>query len=323
MSTEWVVVTGGAGFIGSHTVGQLLEAGRSVIVLDNFRTGKRANLDDFQEQMGSRLLVKEVDIVEGLWSALGELLKGGDSVGQIIHLAAQTSVVASINDPIEDINDNYKATVQLLEYARVHGVKKVVMASSAAVYGEVDVEEVAESLRTEPLSPYGIHKLGSEKQLFYYQKVHGVQVDALRFFNVYGPRQDPSSAYSGVISIFVDRAMRDAPITIFGDGSQTRDFVFVKDVARALVTCALQPKGAGEPLNIGTGSAVTVLELAQMIISLCGSKSQLSHKEPRAGEIKHSCASVARAKEQIAFAASVTLKEGLAQTIQWVRATSA
>src|SRR4029079_9346771 len=204
---------GGAAFIGSHTVDRLLEAGHRVLVLDNFSTGKRENLPNHPQ-----LDVVTCDVRRGIADALA----GKGPIAGIVHLAAQVSVVKSIHDPVEDMQINYGGTLHVLEYARVHGVRKVVLASSAAVYGDVAEQPVAETAPCVPVSPYGIHKLSSEHAMDYYALVHGVHTASLRFFNVYGPRQDPSSPYSGVISIFTARARAGEPLTIYGDGKQTR-----------------------------------------------------------------------------------------------------
>lgn len=315
-----VVVTGGAGFIGSHTVDRLISQGRRVVVLDNFSTGKRSNLARWLtphhalDGAEPALEVAAVDVAHGIFAPLAAITAKHGPVGQIIHLAAQVSVVASVANPLVDMQVNYGGTLHVLEYARAHGVSKVVLASSAAVYGEVATLPVAETAATQPLSPYGIDKYASELALSYYQAVHGVAASSLRFFNVYGPRQDPSSPYSGVISIFSDRARHGRPITVFGDGSQTRDFVYVGDVARAIVTAATAAHGH-PPINIGTGRAITVKELAHTIVELCGGKSEVLHAPPRAGEIQHSVAAVARMSEQLGLRAETTLAQGLARTL--------
>lgn len=319
MSEELILVTGGAGFIGSHTVGSLLKQGHRVLVLDNLSTGKLDNLEPYQEFLGSRLFFQEVDIIEGLWPTLARCSKLYGQIHRIIHLAAQTSVVVSIDNPIEDIRCNYTTTMQLVEYAKTFGVRKIVFASSAAVYGDVEEVPVAESAPTRPLSPYGIHKLSSESVLRYASDVHGIPTTALRFFNVYGPRQDPKSPYSGVISIFIDRAVKGQALAIFGDGTQTRDFVFVQDVAQAIVTACFSESESFAAYNIGTGLSVTIQELAEVIIQGCGDSSSLSWKEPRAGEILHSCAQVQKIQAELGFSARISLREGLSSTIEWYR----
>ena len=281
-SSPIAVVTGGAGFIGSHTVDRLIELGHRVVVLDDFRTGKRANLARWLAPKHAfsgaepALELVTCDISNGIFSALAPITREHGPVERIVHLAAQVSVVHSVANPLTDMAVNYGGTLHVLEYARAHGVKKVVFASSAAVYGDVETMPVGEDTPTRPLSPYGIDKLASELALDYYAAVHGVPTTALRFFNVYGPRQDPGSPYSGVISIFSDRARAGKPLTIFGDGGQTRDFVYVGDVVRA-ITNALADGNSRLVANVGTGGEITVKELAQTIVRLCGNTSTIEH----------------------------------------------
>jgi UDP-glucose 4-epimerase len=306
------VVTGGAGFIGSHTVDKLMNAGYRVIVLDNFSTGKRANLAQWNTNPNLHIVV--CDVSHGIFAALAPITQKYGPVERIVHLAAQVSVVASVANPLYDMQVNYGGTLHVLEYARANGVKKVVFASSAAVYGDVTEMPVDEDVHKQPVSPYGAHKYASEFALDYYANVHNVPTTALRFFNVYGPRQDPSSPYSGVISIFTDRARAGKPLLIFGDGSQTRDFVFVGDIVRAIYS-ALQDGNARLIANVGTGTEITVLELARTIVDLCGNKSTIDHAEPRAGEILKSRARVDRLRDQLGVVAETKLVDGLRRTI--------
>lgn len=305
---ETIVVTGGAGFIGSHVVDALLTAGNRVVVLDNLSTGKRANLARWADNPA--LSIEVCDVAHGIFAPL---LRHG-TVDRIVHLAAQVSVVHSVQNPLVDMQVNYGGTLHVLEYARAHRVKKVVFASSAAVYGDVSEFPVPETAPCQPLSPYGIDKLASEFALDYYAAIHGVPTTALRFFNVYGPRQDPTSPYSGVISIFVDRARAAAPVTVFGDGLQTRDFVYVGDVVRA-ITAALRDGNARAIANVGTGAEITVVELAQAIVALCGGNSEIRHAPPRAGEIVRSRARVERLRDLFGVVAQTPLKDGLRATL--------
>jgi len=314
------VVTGGAGFIGSHTVDKLVEQGHRVVVLDDLRTGKRANLARWLEPKhafgGAQPALELVtcDVSHGICAALAPITAKYGPVERIVHLAAQVSVVASIANPLVDMAVNYGGTLHVLEYARTMGVKKVVFASSAAVYGDVTEMPVREETPTQPVSPYGIDKLASEHALDYYANVHGVPATALRFFNVYGPRQDPSSPYSGVISIFADRAKAGQPLTIFGDGSQTRDFVYVGDVVRA-IAAALGDGNSRLVANVGTGGEITVLELARTIVDLCGGASEIRHAPARAGEILKSRARVDRLRERLGVVAETKLVDGLRATL--------
>ncbi len=315
-----VAVTGGAGFIGSHTVDRLVEEGCRVVVLDDLSTGKRANLAHWADD--DRVQVVVVDIANGIFAPLADI----GPVDRIIHFAAQVAVTNSIENPLTDVRINYAGTVQVLEYARYHRVKKVVFASSAAVYGDVEELPVKESQLCNPVSPYGIDKLGSEKFLYYYSAVHGVPATAFRFFNVYGPRQDPSSPYSGVISIFAERAFAGAPVTIFGDGEQTRDFVYVGDVARAVVRACLSERGDRAVANIGTGRETSINELARTIVDLAGAGSKISHVDSRPGEILKSVADASLATELFGDGETigkVELADGLRETLAWVRESGA
>jgi UDP-glucose 4-epimerase len=306
------VVTGGAGFIGSHTVDRLLETGHRVVVLDNFSTGKRENLARWKDHPALHVVV--CDVSNGIFAALEPITRVHGAVERIAHLAAQVSVVASIASPQFDMQVNYGGTLHVLEYARACGVKKVVLASSAAVYGDVATLPVSEDVPKQPVSPYGIHKYTSELALDYYASVHGVPTTALRFFNVYGPRQDPSSPYSGVISIFTDRARAGRPLTIFGDGLQTRDFIYVGDVVRA-IAAALGDGNSRLVANVGMGGEITVLELARTIVDLCGGKSPIEHQPARAGEILKSRARVDRLRDALGVVAETKLVDGLRLTL--------
>jgi len=309
---ELAVVTGGAGFIGSHTVDRLIELGHRVVVLDDFSTGKRDNLARYYTS--GKLHVVTCDVSHGIFAALAPITAQHGPVDRIVHLAAQVSVVSSIANPLSDMSVNYGGTLHVLEYARAHRVQKVVLASSAAVYGDVTEMPVSEDAPKQPVSPYGIDKLASELALDYYASVHGVPVTALRFFNVFGPRQDPSSPYSGVISIFTDRARAGKILTIYGDGSQTRDFVYVGDVVRAIVA-AMGDRANRGVANVGTGNETTVLELARMIVETCGGRATIEQAPARPGEILRSCAKVDRLRDLLGVVADTTLAAGLKATL--------
>ena len=309
------VVTGGAGFIGSWVVRTLLDAGERVVVLDDFSSGKRANLAGLDE---SRLNVVETNVCDGLWGGMAQVEGDWGKPTAVVHLAAQVSVVASLQSPLEDARRNHCATLHVLEYARASPGTRVVLASSAATYGNVDEVPVREEAARWPLSPYGLHKFSSELALRAYAATHRVPTASLRFFNVYGPRQDPSSPYSGVISIFMKRALAGQALTIFGDGAQTRDFVFVTDVVAAILAAASKDF-AGEVFNVGTGVETTVDTLARTIVKHAGNTSTIAHAPARAGEILRSCADLQHARAVLGYSPSVSLEDGLAQTLAWFR----
>lgn len=319
VASRLICVTGGAGFIGSHTVGVLLEQGQQVVVLDDFSTGKRENLASWQDHPS--LEIVETDVSAGLETPLAPVVARRGPVHSIIHLAAQTSVIRSMEEPVEDARINYMATVQVVEFARAKEVARVVFTSSSAVYGDAEELPVTEASPPSPLSPYGIHKRASELFLEYGGQVLGLCTTALRLFNVYGPRQDPSSPYSGVISIFLDRAHAGEELAIFGNGEQTRDFVFVGDVARALCTASLGDDASPGSViaNIGTGRATTINELARQCIACCGATVAVTHHPARPGEILHSVADISRARQTLGFAPQMAIEEGLQRTADWYR----
>ena len=306
-----VLVTGGAGFIGSQVVDRLLERGDDVWVLDDLSTGAWANLGEHSGD--PRLRRIQADITEGLFAPMAAAESEGVQIDGVVHLAALVSVVRSMEEPLADVRTNVRGTLQVLEYARRRGVKKVVFASSAAVYGDVATVPTPEDAPLAPLSPYGVDKLTGEHFMRMYAEVHGVPTSVFRFFNVYGPRQDPSSPYSGVISIFTDRARRGQGLTIYGDGGQTRDFVYVGDVVTAIVG-GLDTAESTPPTNVGTGQGTSVDALATTILEVQGAAVPVTKGPARAGEIRHSVAVVDALAERFGHRATTTLAEGLSKT---------
>ncbi len=297
-----VLITGGAGFIGSHLTDHLLAAGSEVVVLDNLATGKRENLP-----VSAPGLKFVADDIRSLDTAR-RCMRGVDAV---VHLAAVASVQASIDDPIATHQTNFDGTLNLLEAARVQGVKRFLYASSAAVYGDTTELPVRETSRLQPLSPYAADKLAGEHYLFYYFKKHGLATTAFRFFNIYGPRQDPSSPYSGVISIFVDRVRAGGPVTVFGDGRQTRDFVFVGDLVSVLARALERDGLAGTTVNVGTGLECSLLQLIEALETLVARPIARSHRDARVGDILRSCADVAYLRECFGSVPATPIREGL------------
>ena len=320
VSDHHILVTGGAGFIGSHTVDLLLESNNQVTVLDDFSTGKRENLKRWADC--GRLKVIKADVANDIAASLAEHFPGyqdSNPITHIVHLAAQTSVVRSVAELMFDARVNHGGTAQVFEFARAQRVRKVVFASSAAVYGDVESLPVRESSPRRPLSPYGIHKLSGELLAGYHYAVHELPATCFRFFNVYGPRQDPKSPYSGVISIFADRAQSGQDLLVFGDGKQTRDFIYVGDIARTVVETCLTNKGDGGIFNLGTGTETTVNELAELIISISAvtgkERSSIVHKAQRAGEVARSVADISMAKTHLGFIPKMELRDGLRTTL--------
>ena len=306
-----IIVTGAAGFIGSHTVDRLLTEGHEVIGVDNFRTGRRANLTDARAH--AAFAFHELDVTSA--GAL-DALAGEVKPSAIIHLAALVSVQDSMEHPDLNYRLNVAATQEVAEVARRHAVARVVFASSAAVYGNTAERPIHEESAKRPISPYGGAKLASEAILLGHGAAFGFTVRCQRYFNVFGPRQDPASPYSGVISIF-DRRYRDGKgVTIFGDGQQTRDFVSVHDVARANVRAATAPGVGAGIANICTGVSTSLLQVAGIFATHYPAASAPILGEARAGDIIHSLGSPDVARAELGFAAEVAVRDGLAELIR-------
>lgn len=303
-----VLVTGGAGFIGSHLVERLIADGHHVTILDDFSTGKRNNL-------ASVLPSRNLGIARGDIRRIYRLLPKLEGVDRVCHLAAMTNVRASIRDPVLVSEVNLIGTLRVLEAARKLGAKRVVFASSAAVYGSPGTFPVAEDMDAAPISPYGASKAASELYCGSFEENHGIETVSLRYFNVYGPRQ-ASSQYSGVISVFASRLLRRLPLRIFGDGSQSRDFVFVADAVDATVA-ALEKPLRSRVFNVATGMETTVLRLAEKMQDIAGVSSQLRFERPRRGDIIRSVADTTRAQSELDFRPKAALDDGLSATIQW------
>ena len=302
-----ILITGGAGFIGSHLAERLLLAGTQVRVLDNLSTGKRDNLPSQH---------RSLDFVQGdirEKKTVSDCVRGMDAV---VHLAAVASVQASIDQPMETHQTNFDGTLNLLEASRIHGVKRLLYASSAAIYGDAATAPVSEETVPNPLSPYAVDKLSGEYYLRYYFNKFGLPATAFRFFNIYGPRQDPSSPYSGVISIFVNCLQRNRPVTLFGDGSQTRDFVYVADLADLLARAVHGQEGIGGVFNVGTGKRHSLLQLLDCLEKLSGRKIGRQHEAARLGDIEHSCADVSRLKQVFGGAPAMPFEHGLKKLLE-------
>ena len=304
------LVIGGAGFIGSHIVERLAREGHSVRAFDNLSTGKRENLGAVAGDV--ELVVADVRHFE----RLRQEMRGCDVV---FHQAAIVSVPYSVEHPDETLEVNLRGTLNVLQAAKAAGVKRVVMASSAAVYGEDPELPKRETMLPSPISPYGLEKLASEHYLSIWTKLFGVESVALRYFNVFGPRQDPSSAYSGVISIFVDRILRGAPITIFGDGEQFRDFVYVANVVEANLLAASRPEASGRVYNVGCGKRTSLNELATILGRICEREVKPSHAPPRAGDIRESLADIGRARAELGYEPRIGVEEGLRALVRSVK----
>jgi UDP-glucose 4-epimerase len=304
------LVTGGAGFIGSHLCEALVARGDSVRVLDDLSTGKRANLPE-----GVPLIVGDVADPD----AVGAALAGADGC---FHLAAIASVERGVTDWLGTHRANLTGTITVFDAIRRAGTRiPVVYASSAAVYGDCATIPITEEAACRPLSAYGADKYGCELHARVASHVHGIPAVGLRFFNVYGPRQDPKSPYSGVISIFCERISRGLPIAIFGDGQQTRDFIYVTDVVAGLLAAmALRPAN-GAAFNVCTGLATSVADLARVIAEITGTAPGIDRQPPRAGEIRHSLGDLGRARATLGLRPPVDLRSGLTRVLGWMAAS--
>ena len=304
------LVTGGAGFIGSHIAQRLVGAGHEVVVLDNFYSGSRANV----AAIGSGVRVVEGDVRD---LSVVEASASGCEV--VFHQAAIVSVPYSVEHPQESHDVNIQGTLNVLQAARKVGARRLVFASSAAIYGEEPTLPKTETMRPEPMSPYGVEKITGEHYLATWSKLFGVETVALRYFNVFGPRQDPRSPYSGVISVFVDRILGGRPITFFGDGSQCRDFVYVANVVDANILAATRPGASGRVYNVACGKRTTLVELASLVERAAGRTVERVFAEPRAGDIRESVADIARARAELGYDPAITVEAGLDALVQHVR----
>jgi len=303
-----VLVTGGAGFIGSHTVDALLSDGLEVWVLDNLLSGSLRNLRQWKENR--KLHFKKGDIAE--YKTVDKLLKKVDAV---VHLAAIVSPNISIRKPEVTNEVNVTGTLNILRAAVKNDVPKVVFASSSSVYGNTKSKAISEDAPLNPLTPYGASKLAGEKYCRVYYSSYDLNTVSLRYLNVYGERQS-SNPYSGVIAIFARRLLDGKPPIIYGDGNQTRDFIYVSDVARANLLALMTTKGIGESFNVGTGRATSIKQLCRILINMTGKNVRPISQKARPGDIRHSCANIIKAREVLAFEPKIFLREGLRRMLK-------
>ncbi|GIW43729.1 MAG: epimerase [Candidatus Binatia bacterium] len=305
------LVTGGAGFIGSNIVHALVGRGEKVRVLDNFSTGSWSNL----EAVRDRIEVLEGDLRDS--DAVRAALRG---VRFVSHQAALRSVPRSVDDPLSTDAVNTHGTLQLLVAAREAGVQRVVYASSSSVYGDSPALPKEESQSPAPISPYAVSKLAGEYYCRTFTRLYGLETVSLRYFNVFGPRQSPESKYAAVVPLFIRAALMGEPLVVHGDGEQSRDFTYIDNVVQANLLACTQPGIAGEVFNVACNERHSVLEIARTVERLVGRRVTIQHTAPRAGDVRHTQASIVRAERLLGYKPTVGFEEGMRRTVEWMRA---
>ncbi len=305
-----IIVTGAAGFIGSNVVGALLKEGYEVAAYDNLLTGRKENLSEFTTDGNFRFI--KGDLLE-----YDRLLKEMADTRYVLHQAALPSVTRSVKDPATTNRINVEGTINVLFAAKESGVEKVVIASSSSIYGDTPELPKHEDMPYNPLSPYAVSKVTKELYGKVFGELYPVSTTCLRYFNVYGPKQDPKSEYAAVVPKFITSAIEGEPLTIHGDGRQSRDFTFVEDVVNANLLA--MKSIAGGNFNIACGSRISIGELARKIVELTGSASDVVHLDPRPGDIRHSQGDITRAEKELGFDPKFSLEAGLKKTVEWFR----
>jgi len=304
------LVTGGAGFIGSNICRTLVRQGFSVRVVDNLLTGKKSNLAD---------ILNKIDFIEGDIGNRDVAKKAVDGMDVVLHQAALPSVPLSVDNPQDTHRHCVDATFTLLVAARDAKIKRFVYAASSSAYGDSPTLPKVETMLPNPLSPYAAAKLFGEYYCSVFSTVYGLEMISLRYFNVFGPYQNPASQYAAAIPAFVTKIMADTPPTIYGDGEQSRDFTYVDNVVHANLLAAKAPKTAGQAINIACGDCITINDIIRQINRILGKDIQPKYVPPRLGDVRHSLASIEKAKELIGFQPAVSFKDGLALAVQWYR----
>jgi len=302
------LVTGGAGFIGSHIVEELLQRGERVRVLDNFSTGRRENIAP---------LLERIDLIEGDLRDLPTVRRVVEGVDYVLHQAALPSVPRSIADPLASNESNVTGTLHLLVAARDVGVRRVVYASSSSIYGDSPILPKREDMLPAPKSPYAVSKLAGEYYCRAFAEAYGLETVSLRYFNVFGPRQDPASQYAAVIPRFITAMLWGESPTVYGDGHQSRDFTHVSNVVQANLLAATAPGVAGRAFNVACGERHTLLDLIALLSEILGTYITPIHMPPRPGDVRHSLADVTAAQEALGYRAEVDFHEGLRRTVAW------
>jgi nucleoside-diphosphate-sugar epimerase len=307
------LVTGGAGFIGSHLTEELVRRGHTVRVVDSLITGKRCNLDH----------IPDVEFLEGDLADMDVAQQAVRGVDYVLHEAAIPSVPRSVKDPVASNRANIDASLNILVAARDAGVKRLVYAGSSSAYGNTPTLPKREDMPPNPLSPYALQKLVAEQYCQMFTRLYGFETVTIRYFNVFGPRQDPGSPYSGVISLFATALLAGRQPTIYGDGEQTRDFTYVANVVDGVLRACEAPQTAGEVINIATGGRISLNELLRVMNAIAGTGLRAIYKEPRQGDVKDSQADITKARTLLGYTPIVPLEEGLRHTLAWCQSESA
>ncbi|MGA2568888.1 MAG: NAD-dependent epimerase/dehydratase family protein [Terracidiphilus sp.] len=307
------LVTGAAGFIGRSIAAALLERGETVRGVDNFITGKRSNLAG----------IEAMEFLEGDLTDPAVCAKACDGVEVVFHEAALASVPRSVADPAATNRNCVDATLNVLIAARAAGVRRVLYAGSSSVYGDTPTLPKHEGMLPNPITPYAVAKLAGEHYMRAFTRVYGLETVTLRYFNVFGPYQDPTSHYSGVLAVFCRKLLVGEQPTIFGDGEQSRDFTFIQNVVEANLLAAAAPaeKVSGKAMNLATSAAVTLNQAFEIVAGLTGYRGKPAYAEPRSGDIKHSLADISMARELLGFTPLVDFREGIRRTVEWYRAS--
>jgi UDP-glucose 4-epimerase len=307
------LVTGGAGFIGSHLAEELVRRGHRVRVADSLITGKRVNLDH----------IPGIEFLEGDLADMAVATRAVDGIDYVLHQAAIPSVPRSVKDPLTSNRANIDASLNVLVAARDAGVKRLVYAGSSSAYGNTPTLPKREDMPTNPLSPYALQKLVAEQYCQMFTRLYGFETVTIRYFNVFGPRQDPGSPYSGVISLFSTALLEGRQPIIYGDGGQTRDFTYVANVVDGVLRACEAPKAAGEVINVACGTRISLNDLLRVMNRIVGTTIEAIYKEERAGDVRDSQADITKAKALLGYTPIVSLDEGLAKTLEWCRSEAA
>jgi len=302
------LVTGGAGFIGSNTVDELVRRGHSVVVLDDLSAGKEENLADVRSK---------ITFVKGSINDTEAIQKAIHQAEYVIHLAARASVPRSVKDPLETNRVNVEGTLNVLVAARDNRVKRFVFAASSSAYGETPELPKAEAMQPKPISPYGVSKYVGELYASVFGRCYGLETVCLRYFNIFGPRQDPDSPYSGVLSRFATAFLADEPPLVYGDGEQTRDFTYVDNAVQANLLACEAPGAVGQVFNVGTGTRVSLNRTIELLREIAGKRLEAQFEPPREGDIRDSQADISKAREILGYEPGVGFEQGLERTYAW------